>query len=306
MPFLPDESHAFPIDSSWIFLMKKANSRSFVNVSNQAEPAGATLLPWSKPDHNNPTPLYYQIYQLYKQRILSGNLKLGDKLPSESVQESAYGVSRITARRAMDELARDGLVTRERGRGTTVSYVLPSSTVAADFSGLIENLVAISATTDVEVLSFEYCAAPAHVADALEIEAGAMVQKAERKRSKDGKPLSYILTFLPENIGRSFARSDLCDQPILSLIEQAGHIIAEAEQSVTALIADSLTAQILQVEVGAALLKVNRIVRDHTGVPVQYIEVFYRPDAYQLNMRLVRVNIDSETRLLDRAECGSD
>ncbi len=283
----------------------KANSQSSKSALQAIpEPAVETLLPWSKPDNNNPTPLYYQIYQLYKQRILSGSLKRGDKLPSESAQEAAYSVSRITARRAMDELARDGLVTRERGRGTIVSYAMPPSTVAADFSGLMESLIAIGAATDVEVLSFDYCIAPAHVADALEIKAGALVQNAERKRSKNGKPLSYIVTFLPERIGRSFARADLTDQPILSLIERSGHTIAEAEQSVTALIADSLSARVLEVEAGAALLKVTRIVRDHNRVPVQYIEVFYRPDAYQLNMRLGRVNIDNETRLWAAQSAG--
>lgn len=276
--------------------MLKAGSQPHKNTT-QVVSDGATLLPWTKPDHNNPTPLYYQIYQLYRQRILAGNLRLGDKLPSESAQEGAYSVSRITARRAMDELAKDGLVTRERGRGTIVSYVMPSSAVAADFSGLMENLVAIGAATDVAVLSFDYCTAPAHVVDALGIEAGALVQKAERKRSRDGKPLSYIVTHLPEDIGRSFQRADLTDQPILSLIERSGHAIAEAEQSVTALNADRQIAKILQIEAGSALLKVTRVVKDQNKVPVQHIEVFYRPDAYQLNMRLARVDIDSETRL---------
>lgn len=269
----------------------------------------ATLLPWSRPNHNNPTPLYFQIYQLYRQRILSGVLKQGDKLPSESAQEVEYGVSRITARRAMDELAKEGLVTRERGRGTIVSYAIPETRVSSDFTGLIENLVAIGETTDVTVLSFEYRSVPdgvpVRVVDVLRIEPGDQLQVAERKRCKDGKPLSYIVTYLPEPIGRSFTEAELSDQPILSLIEQAGYVIAEAEQSVTAVTANEYIAGILQVDSGAALLKIARVVRDHNKAPLQYIEVYYRADAYQLNMRLARVDVDSETRLWTAQSAGA-
>ncbi len=256
-------------------------------------------------DSSNPTPLYYQIYLLYKQRILSGSLVNGDKLPSESIQEKTYGVSRITAKRAMDELAKEGLVTRERGRGTIVSYTMPRSNVSADFSGLMENLIAIGATTTVEVLAFDYEAVPAYVADALGLEPGTIVQKAERRRSKDDKPFSYIVTYIPEDIGRSFSRGDLTDQPILSLIEQSGRTIADAEQSVSAVAADALTSVILSVPQGAPLLKVNRVVHDTNDVAVQYIEVLYRPDVYQLNMRLARVDADSSTRMWATKEVGA-
>ena len=256
-------------------------------------------------DSNNPTPLYYQIYLLFKQRILTGSLVHGDKLPSEAVQEKTYGVSRITAKRAMDELAKEGLVTRERGRGTIVSYSMPRSSVSADFSGLMENLIAIGASTTVEVLAFEYLAVPAYVADALGLEPGTLVQRAERRRSKDDKPFSHIVTYIPEDIGRSFDRGDLTDQPILSLIEQSGRTIADAEQSVSAVAADALTSVILGVPQGAPLLKVNRVVHDTEGAAVQYIEVLYRPDVYQLNMRLARVDAGSSARMWATRELGA-
>lgn len=256
-------------------------------------------------DTSNPTPLYHQLYLLFRHRILSGAFKHGDRLPSESAQETTYGVSRITAKRAMDELAREGLVTRERGRGTTVSYSMPPSSVSADFYGLMENLIAIGATTSVEVLSFEYLPVPANVGDALGLEPGALVQRAERRRSKDDRPFSHIVTYIPEDIGRTFDRQDLTDQPILKLIERSGRAVADADQSVTAVVADDLTSVILDVPQGAPLLQVKRVVRDKNGSAVQYIEVLYRPDVYQLNMRLARVDDDGADRLWETREMGS-
>lgn len=274
--------------------MSKPQSTSSIADDTGAD---ATLLPWSKPNQQNPLPLYYQIYQLYKQRILSGSLKRGDKLPSESAQEAAYGISRITARRAMDELARDELVTRERGRGTIVSYAMPSATVAADFTDFMETLIAIGETTHVEVLSFDYVAAPANVVDALHLQAGDRVQKAERKRTKDNKPLSYSISYLPESIGRALLPDDLSDQPVLALIERAGHNIAEAQQSVTATVADHRIAGVLEVPDGSALLNITRVVKNDRGEPLQLIEVYYRPDQYQLNMRLARSKADRGLRM---------
>lgn len=237
----------------------------------------------------NPTPLYYQIYLLYKQKIMTGNLSHGDRLPSESELSVSHNVSRITAKRGMNELANEGLVTRSRGKGTTVIYQMPTSTFAADFSGLMENLISIGTSTNVEVLSFEYVRAPMPIADTLQLEPGTIVQKAERLRSREGKPFSHILTYLPEDIGRSFHRDDLTDKPILSLIEKAGHQIQEANQSVTAVMADPIFSSALKVQQGSPLIKITRVVFNQTGRPVQYIEVVYRPDVYQLNMSLRRV-----------------
>ena len=256
-------------------------------------------------DTSNPTPLYHQLYLLYRQRILSGSLALGDKLPSESKLETIHGISRITAKRALDELAREGLVTRERGRGTTVSYSMQQSSVSADFSGLMENLIAIGATTTVEVLSFDYLPAPANVAEALGVEPGSTVQRAERRRSRDGRPFSHIVTFLPQDIGRTFDRQDLTDQPILKLIERAGKTVAQADQTVTAVSADALTSVVLGVPEGAPLLKVSRAVYDREGSTLQYIEVLYRPDVYQLNMKLDRVDADNQERMWEPSDVAA-
>lgn len=274
-------------------------------MTREANNGASTKPDLSALDASNPTPLYHQLYLLYRQRILSGSLALGDKLPSESKLETIHGISRITAKRALDELAREGLVTRERGRGTTVSYSMQQSSVSADFSGLMENLIAIGATTTVEVLSFDYLPAPANVAEALGVEPGSTVQRAERRRSRDGRPFSHIVTFLPQDIGRTFDRQDLTDQPILKLIERAGKTVAQADQTVTAVSADALTSVVLGVPEGAPLLKVSRAVYDREGSTLQYIEVLYRPDVYQLNMKLDRVDADNQERMWEPSDVAA-
>ncbi|MEP0518737.1 MAG: GntR family transcriptional regulator [Hyphomicrobiales bacterium] len=244
-------------------------------------------------DATNPTPLYYQIYLLYKQKIMTGNIRDGDRLPSESELSKSHNVSRITAKRGMNELANEGLVARSRGKGTIVTYRVPASNFSADFKGLMDNLIAIGASTDVDVLTFNYVSAPVPICDALQLKSGALVQRAERKRSRGGKPFSHILSYLPEEIGRSFSREDMANQSILSLMENAGHQIYEANQSVTAVLADPIISSVLDVQQGTPLTKVTRVAYNETGRPLQYIEVIYRPDMYQLNMSLRRIADDA-------------
>ena len=69
----------------------------------------------------SPQPLYLRVYRLIADEIASGSLRPGDRLPSERELTERLGVSRATVRRALGELAMDGLVTASAGRGSFVS-----------------------------------------------------------------------------------------------------------------------------------------------------------------------------------------
>src|SRR6188472_4523608 len=92
-------------------------------------------------DPGLPIPLYHQIYVLLREQILSGVYADQALVPTEQALGERFGVSRITAKRALDELAAEGLVVRQRGRGTTVVGRMPSRPLSANISGLLENLL---------------------------------------------------------------------------------------------------------------------------------------------------------------------
>jgi GntR family transcriptional regulator len=239
-------------------------------------------------DASNPTPLYHQIYLDFRHRILAGILRYGQRLPSEAVIAQELGVSRITVKRAMNDLAKEGMVIRNRGRGTIVSYRPPVSPDADGFAGLVEGINSIAETTSIDVLSIEYVTPPAQIAMLMNLPETAQTQRVERRRSRNGEPFSYIVSYVPDVIGRTLDETGLSAHPILHLIEASGHRIASARQRVTSQAASPLVAQILMVPVGAPLLKVSRLVRDDAGQPVQCVDILYRPDMYQLEMDLRR------------------
>ncbi|MCX4372046.1 MAG: GntR family transcriptional regulator [Dysosmobacter sp.] len=73
-------------------------------------------------NHNSPVPLYYQLREQIRDNILSGKWEYGKELPSELRLCETLGLSRATVKQAMDELVREGLIERKRGKGTFVTY----------------------------------------------------------------------------------------------------------------------------------------------------------------------------------------
>lgn len=235
----------------------------------------------------DPTPLYHRIYLVLHEQILAHRFAPDEPMPSELDLARDYSVSRVTVRKALDHLERDGLVLRQRGRGT---FARPPASrpqaVQADISGLMENLRAMGQKTTVKVLDFDFVPMPSDVARDMGQPAGTVAQRAVRLRSLKGKPFSYAVTYVREDIGRTFDAADLERTLLLRLFEAAGVEIAAAEQRVTATAADHITAEALQIEVGAPLLAIKRVVRDRDGRALERIRTLYRPDMYELELNM--------------------
>jgi GntR family transcriptional regulator len=245
-----------------------------------------------KVDEGLPTPLYHQIYLVLRNKIIDGEFVDGDLLPGEERTARSCGVSRITAKRALNELAEDGLVVRERGRGTRVIHRSPTPPVRAGVEGLLENIVAMGMETEVELIQFGYVAPNDGVQRALGCGPGDKVQRAVRLRRLEGEPFSHLTTYVPDDIGRTYSRDDLASTPLLTLLERGGIEVSRAEQTITATLADAEVARRLGVELGAPLLRIGRIVYDQQNRAVEYITGLYRPDRYQYRMNLSRVQTD--------------
>ncbi|MCW0235054.1 MAG: GntR family transcriptional regulator [Ferrovibrio sp.] len=241
-------------------------------------------------DERLPTPLYHQIFLILHGQIVEGRLVAGAQVPGEEELARQFNVSRITARRALAELAAEGMVTRSRGRGTHVTardHEPPP--VHGGVEGLIENLMAMGLKTQVTLLDFGYEPAAPDVAAALQVAPGAEVQRAVRIRSLADGPFSHLTTYVPADIGRKFGRKEMAREPLLGLLERSGVVIGSAEQTLSATLADTRVAPLLKTSIGAPLLRISRIVQDSHGRPVEYIIGLYRPDRYQFRMSLDRV-----------------
>lgn len=233
------------------------------------------------------TPLYHQIYLVLRGKIMDGEYADGAILPGEEALAASFGVSRITARRALAEIAAEGLAVRARGRGTSVRYKGRRIDVRGSVDSLLAGLKA-NARNRVRVVEYAMVPAAPEPAAALGLDAGATVLRAARLRYVRGHPFSHLLTFVPEAIGRSITRRDLARRPLYALLARAGAAIASADQKISATLADARLAAALDVAVGAPLLRITRVLHAADGRPVEYLVACHRPDRYQYCMRLTR------------------
>ncbi|MEM8691172.1 MAG: GntR family transcriptional regulator [Pseudomonadota bacterium] len=256
-------------------------------------------------DPTDPTPLYHQLVLQYRQQILTGAMAIGTRLPGEEEMARIAGVSRITAKRALNELAGAGLVERTRGRGTIVTYAAPQGGMQADFDDLMQNLALIGASTEVDLLSRRELPGPPEIADALDLAKSTPVHEIIRRRRQDGRPFSHVAAYLPADLAQHITDDTLRHASFLSIFANLGVQVTSARQTLRAVLAGKNLAEALDILPGAALLQITRILRDDARRPIQHLTVHYRADLYALTMDLNRDDRNGPFRVENRVNSDS-
>ncbi len=231
-------------------------------------------------------PLYYQLATLLSEKIVSQELRTGDRLPTEVELVEEYGISRITVRQALRILEEEGLIRREVGRGTFVTEYRPF-TGALKVEGSLADVISLG-QNPVKVLEVSTVKAGPDDAALMGIEVGSQIVRAVRIRLLHGEPYSHIVNDLPYDIGKRLTRADWKGVVLRTIEEKLKIPLRDAEQTVRASLADARLARLLNTRVGAPLLAVERVVRtDHARV-VERVRIHYRSDMYALKVHLNR------------------
>jgi len=248
-----------------------------------------------------PLALYHQIYMILREQLLNGHFPAGQAMPSEIALAEQYGVSRVTIRSTLEKLEKEGLISREKGRGTfpRLQHEVVTKPAPADLRGFLDNLVELGWRTKAEVLEFEFTVPPPAITAALHLPAGSVVQRSTRLYSNKGAVFGYVTAFVREDLGRTFTKADAQKGPYLPLMEKAGVIPTRVEQTVTAALTPPRIAELLDVPIGSALIELERVVFDQDDRPIDLNQGYYRPDRYTFQINLERPHADDA-----RAETG--
>lgn len=237
-------------------------------------------------DRFQAVPLYHQIFLQLREEITSGERTYGSRMPTEQELSAQFGVSRITARRALDELAENQLVERRRRVGTHVIFRPPAKPLQGNIEQALESLLNFGRATQVRLIEAGEVPAKPPIDEALEVRVGSPVLRVVRVRWLDGQPLGHFVSWIPADIGKQMTRSRLKSTPMLTLIEEAGVEIGSANQTISATLADAAVSASLEVDIGSPILRVSRTVLDVNKRPVQHILAQFRPDRYQIRLNL--------------------
>ncbi|SDX68627.1 transcriptional regulator, GntR family [Albimonas donghaensis] len=228
------------------------------------------------------TTRHRRVFLILLDGIRSGRYAPGDALPTEAALSEMFGVSRITVRRALHDLAAENLVESRKGLGSFVTAAPPPSPRWAPI-GTLRGEIVRAGELPVKVLEFDRVAAPALVADALKIAEGADVLRVVRVRFSEGAPLTHFVAWVPNDIAGGFTRRDFETRPLHALLTETGNRYDRVTQAIGACLADPATAEALDVDVGSALTFIRRLLSTPER-PVEYLELRTCPLRYEIAM----------------------
>jgi GntR family transcriptional regulator len=230
-------------------------------------------------------PLYHQVAGILRQRIDDGAYPVGGRLLSEDELAAEFEVSRATIRQAIGQLVMERRVVRRQGRGTYVEA--PGKSVLQQrFRGSLGDLIRESSPATVKNIELAHAdAIPVDIAEVLQLETpiGTIVR---RTWMMDTEPFAYTVTYLPPDLGAAITPAGLQVKALRELLTDSGVALSSATQSIRAQLADVAVCSQIEVELGAAVLFVQRIVRDTSGRPVEYVRSWYRGDRYECDFTL--------------------
>jgi GntR family transcriptional regulator len=234
------------------------------------------------------TPLYSRVEHVLADEIATGAMKVGDQLPTEDSLIARFEVSRITVRRAIQNLVNRGLVEIRRGKGTFVAAPRITQELT-ELTGFVEDMHALGRTPTARVVGKEVVSADAVVADNLGLTKGERVVRIRRVRLADGVPLSLDETYLPLQIGKKILADNLKIEPIFSLLERKyGIPLVEAEYKLEATAASGEVAAALRVKQDSPIFRIERTSYTTGSTPVDYEKLYYRGDMVRFVTRLAR------------------
>jgi GntR family transcriptional regulator len=232
--------------------------------------------------------LYARVEAVLTSDIAEGRLPPGSQLPTEDSLIIRFEVSRITVRRAIQNLVSRGLIEIRRGKGTFVAQ--PKIThELTELSGFVEDMQALGRSATARVIDKQIMAASEVVARQLSLTPGTLVVRIQRTRLADGIAISFDETYLPLEIGKKIITNDLEVEPIFSLLEQKYNIpLTQAEYILEAVAATSDVSKALHIESGSPIFLIERTSYSTGCKPVDYEKLYYRGDLIRFVTRLAR------------------
>lgn len=232
-------------------------------------------------------PMYTQIREIIRRRVLDGTYPPHSQMPSESQMMEAFSVSRITVRQALGDLQKEGLIFKVPGKGSFVAKPKAFQSLSR-LQGFGEAMAPSGYETFSQVLSLRRVSASPTVAQRLGLKPAAPVFEIQRLRYLNREPISVDLSYFHPALGERLAQEDLPTRDIFLILENDyGLALTHADVQIEAISADEGLARHLHIEEGSPLLRIERLTCAGDQ-PIDFEFLYYRGDAFQYRLRIDR------------------
>ncbi len=231
-------------------------------------------------------PAYKRIEGVIRRRIDAGQLKPGHMVPSERELARVHQVSLMTARHALTELARNGMVERRRGAGT---FVAPPRVQFNKLLGYTEQMASLGLTTHSRIVDSTSLSRESEIAARLGLAPTAPIVRLERLRLAQQEPVALEVGYWSEDEFPDLLRSTLKGMSLFAAMEHdCGVALAYADEEIDATDADQRLADLLRVGKSTPLLRIRQLIFSTTGKATLYVTGFYRSGRHTLRIRRFR------------------
>lgn len=236
-------------------------------------------------------PLYEQVKRHLLSQIDGGGLRPGDKIPSEKELENQFNVSRVTIRRALQELSHEERIVRVPGKG---SFVLqPKIEPLTALTSFSENMRAQDYEPSYRQAQIEIMPAEKKVAELLGLPEGGNVVSINRIMLANGLPMAIQNAYLPFSIYQKgpgfFTPEVLTNISMYKVLElELGVKLFKADEWVDASKARMDEALLLEIDPGDSILIIERLTYSVEHLPVEYVKLIFPSNRYRYKVELYR------------------
>ncbi len=239
-------------------------------------------------DRSSPVPYYHQLKVILRRMIDDGTLAPGDLVPGELRLCEQFDVSRTVVRQALVELEFEGVVDRQKGRGTFVARGKTVQGLVQSLTGQFEDLASHGVHLRSQVRRLAAVPAGPVVGDRLAVDPGSPVVLLERLRLVGDEPWVLALTYLPVEYLSVLEEADLADGSLYAVLDSLGVRPVHGHRTVEAREAGRTVARDLGLRPSSPVLLLTSLGLDANGRPVEYFEAFHRGDRSRFEVDLVR------------------
>ncbi len=225
------------------------------------------------------TPMYFRIQMDIIEKIKQGLLKPGQQLPTEAELAQEYQVSRITAKRALDELVHQGRAFRQQGRGTFVAQSRIRDITG--FGSFSEDMRSRGRTPGAKLLEFKELDPATEIRMQLQLEEGEHAYFLKRLRYSDNEPVAVESCYLPCKLYPGLLDEDLNNTSLYKLMSEKFKIVPTwADAEIEATRATKEEASYLNLEPGAPVLTAHRVTFSPNYDVIEVTTSVYRGDRF--------------------------
>jgi len=235
-------------------------------------------------DKDSPFTLYYQLKEKLAKKIADHDWKPGEKIPSEAELCDAYSVSRITVRKAIEDLVRSGQLIKHQGKGTFVTNVSMEHKLSKFYS-FSEELTRSGMTERAQVLSFDIVAAADEISEKLLLQKNEKVFMVKRLRMANEMPYTVEVSYIPYALCKGLSAKNISQKGLYNSMRKLNVFPERIVEKIRAAVVSKPDASLMKVKPNAPAIKLERLTY-YGSLTIEYCVSIVRGDFFTYTIEL--------------------